>query len=185
MVYLAQTENLEGPPPKRSTLSPQIRGACEQPTAVKIILENWPKWAREICNRNWPLFTQISGRNFLPELCREVHPGTAPLQALRCALSSTEQSTFRRGERARRCREKERGVAGKGVKKEKRTRENRSGNGPRDLQPCPPFPERGFRPPARNRNKQKVLASPREQGNKKLKDVNVPLERYFKQFSSF
>ena len=27
-------------------------------------------------------FTQISGRNFLPELCGEVHPETTPLQAL-------------------------------------------------------------------------------------------------------
>ena len=36
--------------------------------------------------RNWPFFTQISGRNFLPELCGEVHPETAPLQALYCAL---------------------------------------------------------------------------------------------------
>ena len=45
--------------------------------------------------KNWPFFTHISGRNFLPELCGEVHPETAPLQALCCALRSTEQSTFR------------------------------------------------------------------------------------------
>ena len=44
---------------------------------------------------NWPFFTQISGRNFLPELCGEIHPRTAPLQALHCALCSTEQSTSR------------------------------------------------------------------------------------------
>ena len=48
----------------------------------------------------------ILGRNFLPELCGEVHPRTAPLQALRCALCSTEQSTFRGGRRAKMCREK-------------------------------------------------------------------------------
>ena len=34
------------------------------------------------------------GRNFLPELCGEVCPETAPLQALCCALRSTEQTTF-------------------------------------------------------------------------------------------
>ena len=44
-------------------------------------------------------FTQISGRNFLPELWGEVHPKTAPLQALRCALCSTEQTTFQGGEK--------------------------------------------------------------------------------------
>ena len=43
-----------------------------------------------------PSSTQISGKNFLPELCAE----TAPLQALCCALLSTEQSTFRGGEKA-------------------------------------------------------------------------------------
>ena len=52
-------------------------------------------------------FTQISGRNFLPELCGEVHPETALFQALRCALYSTEQSTFFEGKkRAKICREK-------------------------------------------------------------------------------
>ena len=45
--------------------------------------------------RKLTFFTQISGRNFLPELCGEVHPGAAPLQALLCTLFSTEQSTFR------------------------------------------------------------------------------------------
>ena len=38
-----------------------------------------------------PFFTQISGRNFLPELCGEVHPET-PLQALCCTPCSTEHS---------------------------------------------------------------------------------------------
>ena len=50
-------------------------------------------------SQNWPFFPQISGRNFLPELWRGVYPKTAPLQALRCALCSTEQSTFQGGER--------------------------------------------------------------------------------------
>ena len=82
------------------------------------------KWTR-----NWLFFTQISGRNFLPELCGEIHPGTAPLQALHCALCSTEQSTFRGRKKWRKCVEKRagRGVASKRGKKEKRTRENRSG----------------------------------------------------------
>ena len=80
---------------------------------------------------NWPFFTRISGRNFLPELWGEVHPKTAPLQALRCALCSTEQALFKREKGAERCREKGgKGVAGKEGKKEKRTRENRSVKSP-------------------------------------------------------
>ena len=52
---------------------------------------------------------------------------SAPLQALHCAFCSTEQSTFRGGEKAKMCREKGRKrVASKGGKKEKRKRENRS-----------------------------------------------------------
>ena len=39
------------------------------------------------------LLMQISGRNFLPKRCGEVHPQTVPLQALSYALRSTEQST--------------------------------------------------------------------------------------------
>ena len=51
------------------------------------------------CNSlNRPFFTQISGRNFLPEICGEVHPETALLQTLCYALCSTEQSTFPGGE---------------------------------------------------------------------------------------
>ena len=50
------------------------------------------------CISHLAFLTQISGRNFLPELCGEVHPETAPLQDLCCALESTEQSTFRGGE---------------------------------------------------------------------------------------
>ena len=67
-------------------------------------------------------FTQISGRNFLPELCGEVHPETAPLQAVSCALCSTEQSTFRGGRKRPKGAEKRggTGVANKGGKKEKR-----------------------------------------------------------------
>ena len=64
---------------------------------------------------NWPFFTQISGRNFLPEICGEVLPRTAPLQALRCALCSTAQSTFRGGEKGR-----------KYIERKGRMRENRS-----------------------------------------------------------
>ena len=72
---------------------------------------------------SWLFFPQISGRDFLPQLCGEIHPETAPLQALCCALCTTEQSTFRGGEQ----REK---VPWKGEKSErgqteKRTRENR------------------------------------------------------------
>ena len=38
-------------------------------------------------------FMQISGRNFLPELCGEVHPETAPPSSVLCPSLSTEQST--------------------------------------------------------------------------------------------
>ena len=64
--------------------------------------------------------TQISGRNFLPELCEEVHPETAPVQPLCCAPLPTEQSTFRGGEKSEKVAEKrgERGVASKGGKKQ-------------------------------------------------------------------
>ena len=64
---------------------------------------------------------QISGRNFLPELCGEGNPETAPLQALRCALCSTEQSTFRGGEKGENVPRKgeEEGWPGKGGKRKK------------------------------------------------------------------
>ena len=54
----------------------------------------------------WPFFTQISGRKFLPEICGEVHPENAPLQAVCCALYSTEQSTFE-GEKRKSKKEKD------------------------------------------------------------------------------
>ena len=57
-------------------------------------------------------FMEISGRNFLPELCGGAHPETAPLQALCCALHSSEESTFRGGEKAKRCWEKGRKSGG-------------------------------------------------------------------------
>ena len=63
----------------------------------------------------------FSGRNFLPELCGEIHPGTAPFQALHCALCSTEQSTFRgrkNGETVPRKGEEE-GWPAKGAKRKK------------------------------------------------------------------
>ena len=65
--------------------------------------------------------TQISGRNFLPELCGGVHPQTAPLQALCCALCSTEQSTFRGGEKGEKVSRKgeEEGWPAKGAKRKK------------------------------------------------------------------
>ena len=66
---------------------------------------------------NWPFFTQSSGRNFLPDLCGEVHPEAVPLQDLCCALCSTEQSTFRGGEQVPRKREE--GWPTKGAKREK------------------------------------------------------------------
>ena len=46
------------------------------------------------------MVTQISGRKFLPELCGEVHPEKLPLSKLSAVSPcSTEQSTFRRGEK--------------------------------------------------------------------------------------
>ena len=72
----------------------------------------------------WPFFTQISGRNFLPELCGEVHPRAAPLQALFCTLFCTEQSTFWGEKRPKRCREKgrKRGGQQRGAKGKKDAR---------------------------------------------------------------
>ena len=68
-----------------------------------------------------PFFTQISGRNFLPELCGEVHPKSAPLQALRSAHCSTEQSTFRGGKKGDNAPRKgeEEGWPAKGAKRKK------------------------------------------------------------------
>ena len=75
-------------------------------------------WASKVF---WPFFTQISGRNFLPEFCGEVHPQTAAFQALCCALCSTEQSTFRGGEKGQKVSRKgeEEGWPAKGAKKKK------------------------------------------------------------------
>ena len=57
-------------------------------------------------------------RNFLPEIFGEVHPETAPLQALCCALCSTEQSTFRGEEKGEKVPRKGRKrVASKGAKR--------------------------------------------------------------------
>ena len=52
--------------------------------------------------------TQISGRKFLPELSGEIHPGTAPLQALRCALALQNRALFEGEKMAKMCQEKER-----------------------------------------------------------------------------
>ena len=75
-------------------------------------------------NSYCPFFTQISGRNFLPELCGEVHPENAPLQAPCCAPCSTEQSTFEGENRAKRCPEKggEEGWPAEGAKRNKEAR---------------------------------------------------------------
>ena len=69
---------------------------------------------------------QISGRNFLLELCGEVRPETAPLQALCCALALHNRAPFEGENRAKRCPDKgtKRGVQQRG-QKEKRTSDNR------------------------------------------------------------
>ena len=72
---------------------------------------------------------RISGRNFLPEICGEVHP-KLPLSKL-CAVSLALQNrACLRGEKGGKGAEKRggRGATSKGGKKEKRTRENRSAN---------------------------------------------------------
>ena len=63
-------------------------------------------------------FIFMGARIFL--IWGEVHPKTAPLQALHCALCSTEQSTFKGEKGAKRCREKagKRGGWQKGQKSE-------------------------------------------------------------------
>ena len=63
----------------------------------------------------------ISGKNFLPQLCGEVHPKTAPLQAVCCAVRSTEKSTFRGGEKGEKAPRKgeEKGWPAKGAKRKK------------------------------------------------------------------
>ena len=72
----------------------------------------------------WPFFTQISGRKFLPELCGEAHPETAPFQALCCDPCSTEQSTFRRGEKGKNVPRKGAG-GGRGVASKKGQKGNK------------------------------------------------------------
>ena len=60
-----------------------------------------------------PFFTQIPGSNFLHELCREVHPETVPLQAVRCALRCADQRAhFSRGRKGREKGRKRKGVKG-------------------------------------------------------------------------
>ena len=74
-----------------------------------------------------PFLTQISGKNFLPEVCGEVFPETAPLQAVWwCVPFAPQNRALFEGEK--RCREKGRkwGWPAKGAKKEKRTHENSS-----------------------------------------------------------
>ena len=73
----------------------------------------------------WPFFTQISGRNLLPEPCGgEVHPETpSPSSVLCLLLYRTEH--FSRGRKGRKGAKQRRGrgVANKEGTKEKRTRE--------------------------------------------------------------
>ena len=91
-------------------------------TCLLMLLFKWLSWNHKIyVVLAWPFFTQISGRNFLPELCGEVFPKAAPLQAPCCAPCSTEQSTFQGGRKVREGAERRggRGVASKGGKKEK------------------------------------------------------------------
>ena len=69
---------------------------------------------------SWPFFPQISGRNFLPELCGEVHPGSAPLRASAlCPL--LYRAEHLRGRKGRKCAEKRGGreAASKGGKGKK------------------------------------------------------------------
>ena len=49
-----------------------------------------------------PFSPQISG-NFLPELCGEVHPETAALQDLCCALALQNRALFEGENRAKIC----------------------------------------------------------------------------------
>ena len=73
----------------------------------------------------WPFFTQISGRNFLPQICGEVHPETA--SSLLCPLLYRTEQHFARGGTGQKDAQKRigRGVASKGGKKEKRTSSSR------------------------------------------------------------
>ena len=77
-------------------------------------------FSRESANLNRPFFAQISGRNFLPELFGGAHPETASLQSLCCAICSTEQSTFRGGEKGDKVpRNGEEGWPAQGAKRKK------------------------------------------------------------------
>ena len=98
-------------------------------TQCFLCLSRGMPWEGDVCFLQFivsPFFTQISGRNFLPELFGEVHHETGPLQAVRCDLCSTEQSTFWGKEKVEKVSwEGEEGPA-KGAKRKKRTCENRS-----------------------------------------------------------
>ena len=68
------------------------------------------------------IFYADLGKEFpLSEISGEVHPGAALLQALCCALCSTEQSTFRGGEKDKKVPRKgeEEGWPAKGAKRKK------------------------------------------------------------------
>ena len=70
----------------------------------------------------WPFFTQISGRNFLPQLRGEVHPETALSELCAVPLPLQNRALFKEEKRAERCREKER----------KRVRQHKGQKGKKD-----------------------------------------------------
>ena len=77
----------------------------------------------ELCLVSDQFFTQISGRNFLPELFGEVHPKTAPLSSsVLCPSIYRKEHLFDGEKRAKRCREKRRKRGGqeRGQKKRKK-----------------------------------------------------------------
>ena len=54
----------------------------------------------------WPFFTQISGRNFLPELCGEVHPGAALSKLCVVPFALQNRALFEGEKRVKKCWEK-------------------------------------------------------------------------------
>ena len=72
----------------------------------------------------WPFFTQILGRNFLSELCGEVHPETAPLQgSVLCDLLYRTEH-FSRGRTGRKgAQQRGAKMASRGGKKGKRKKD--------------------------------------------------------------
>ena len=97
--------------------------------------QNWAPPGKALCGDldsriplSWPVFTQISGRNFLPELCGESILKLPVSKLCTVPVSLQKRACFEGRKGQKRCREKgrKRGRASKRAKKEKRTRENRS-----------------------------------------------------------